>query len=170
MAFQDLCYKLDEAALLAFAVHPNGLVLDILGFGGKALSATRPAVQILAKLVGFFQDEIQYALERGEDLKEVILPQGEELSIPEGLAGLRDRQLNDLIANTRFSLRMPNRYNVDLSHEHGHLMLQVPQRTGHGLSLCRQGERQDRGSPPLWHRPRRPEGTCLISQWPAAAS
>ncbi|CAE6931894.1 unnamed protein product, partial [Symbiodinium sp. CCMP2592] len=37
VAFVDRFYKLDEAALLAFAVHRNGYVMDILGFSGRVL-------------------------------------------------------------------------------------------------------------------------------------
>ncbi|OLP99416.1 hypothetical protein AK812_SmicGene18047 [Symbiodinium microadriaticum] len=59
--------RIDEAAPLSFAVRRNGMVLEVLGFSGKILEPSGPAVQILTKLVGFFQ--------------------GEELSVPQGLAG-----------------------------------------------------------------------------------
>ena len=50
VAFIDRFYKLDEAALLAFAVHRNDHVLDILGFSGRVLKPSVPAVQILARI------------------------------------------------------------------------------------------------------------------------
>ena len=94
VAFVDRFYKLDEAALLAFAVHRNDCVLEIIGFSGRVLKPAGPAAQILARIVGFFQDEVNYAVERGETVPELVIPAGEELSIPEGLASLGDRQLN----------------------------------------------------------------------------
>ncbi|CAE7762644.1 AGD14 [Symbiodinium sp. CCMP2592] len=55
VAFVDRFYKLDEAALLAFAVHRNGFVMEILGFSGRILKPAGPVVQILARIVGFFR-------------------------------------------------------------------------------------------------------------------
>ena len=112
VAFIDRFYKLDEAALLAFAVHRNDHVLDILGFSGRVLKPSGPAVQILARIVGFFQDEVQYAVERGENVPELVIPAGEELRIPEGLAALGDRQLNDLLVNTKFARDLPDALKV----------------------------------------------------------
>ena len=112
VAFIDRFYKLDEAALLAFAVHRNDHVLDILGFSGRVLRPSGPAVQILARIVGFFQDEVQYAVERGETVPELVIPAGEELRIPEGLATLGDRQLNDLLVNTKFARDLPDAFKI----------------------------------------------------------
>ncbi|CAE7435861.1 CTDSPL2 [Symbiodinium sp. CCMP2592] len=91
VAFVDRFYKLDEAALLAFGVHHNGF----------------------AWIVGFFQDEIQYTVERGEQVPELVLPAGEELCIPEGLSSLGDRQLNELLINTKFARDLPGAKNVN---------------------------------------------------------
>ncbi|CAE7031119.1 unnamed protein product [Symbiodinium sp. CCMP2592] len=112
-AFVDRFYKLDEAALLAFAVHRNDCTLEILGFSGRVLKPAGPAVQILARIVGFFQDEVHYAVERGESVPELVIPQGEELRIPEGLATLGDRQLNELLVNNKFARVMPSGGNVN---------------------------------------------------------
>ena len=112
VAFIDRFYKLDEAALLAFAVHRNDHVLDILGFSGRVLRPSGPAAQILARIVGFFQDEVQYAVERGETVPELVIPAGEELRIPEGLATLGDRQLNDLLVNTKFARDLPDAFKI----------------------------------------------------------
>ena len=37
-----------------------------------------------------------------------MIPAGEELRIPEGLAALGDRQLNDLLVNTKFARDLPD--------------------------------------------------------------
>ncbi|CAE7767551.1 unnamed protein product [Symbiodinium sp. CCMP2592] len=113
VAFVDRFYKLDEAALLAFAVHRNGYVMDILGFSGRVLKPTGPVVQILARIVGFFQDEVRYAVERGEQVPELVLPANQELRVPEGLASLGDRQLNELLINTKFARQLPGAKGVN---------------------------------------------------------
>ncbi|CAE7766477.1 unnamed protein product [Symbiodinium sp. CCMP2592] len=113
VAFVDRFYKLDEAALLAFAVHRNGYVMDILGFSGRTLKPTGPVVQILARIVGFFQDEVRYAVERGEQVPELVLPANQELRVPEGLASLGDRQLNELLINTKFARQLPGAKGVN---------------------------------------------------------
>ena len=69
-------------------------------------------MQILARIVGFFQDEVQYAVERGETVPELVIPAGEELRIPEGLATLGDRQLNDLLVNTKFARNLPDAFKI----------------------------------------------------------
>ncbi|CAE7441018.1 MBF1B [Symbiodinium sp. CCMP2592] len=113
VAFVDRFHKLDEAALLAFAVHRNGYVMDILGFSGRILKPTGPVVQILARIVGFFQDEVRYAVERGERVPELVLPANQELRVPEGLASLGDRQLNELLINTKFARQLPGAKGVN---------------------------------------------------------
>ncbi|CAE7254022.1 unnamed protein product, partial [Symbiodinium sp. CCMP2592] len=113
VAFVDRFYKLDEAALLAFAVHRNGYVMDILGFSGRILKPTGPVVQILARIVGFFQDEVRHAVERGEQVPELVLPANQELRVPEGLASLGDRQLNELLINTKFARQLPGAKGVN---------------------------------------------------------
>ena len=76
---------------------------------GRTLSPTGPEVQIFAKMVGFFQ----YAVERVEQVPELVLLQSEELNIREGLASLADRQLNELVVNPRFARQMPDGHTVN---------------------------------------------------------
>ena len=104
VSFQDRFYKLDEISILIFAAIksnrvPGFLILDFAGnvhefVGDKAV------VQIMTELANLFLDNLPRAKGRNERKHELMFDG--ELRIPEGFASLGDRQLNAIMANTRF--------------------------------------------------------------------
>ena len=103
-SFQDRFYKRDEIAILIFAAIksnrvPGFLILDFAG-NIKEFVGDKAVVQIMAELADLFLNNIPRAALRNEPRPELMFDG--ELRIPEGFASLGDRQLNAIMANTRF--------------------------------------------------------------------
>ena len=104
VSFQDRFYKLDEIAILIFAAIksnrvPGFLILDFAG-NVKEFVGDKAVVQIMAELADLFLNNIPRAAMRNEPRPELMFDG--ELRIPEVFASLGDRQLNAVMANTRF--------------------------------------------------------------------
>ena len=104
VSFQDRCNELDEIAILIFAAIKSNKILGflILDFAGnvKEFVGDKAVVQIMAELADLFLNNIPRAASRNEPRPELMFDG--ELRIPEGFASLGDRQLNAIMANTRF--------------------------------------------------------------------
>ena len=102
--FPGRFYKLDEIAILIFAAIksnrvPGFLILDFARnvhefVGDKAV------VQIMTELANLFLNNLPRAKGRNEQQPEPMFDG--EFRIPEGFASLGDRELNAIMANTRF--------------------------------------------------------------------
>ena len=104
ISFQDRFYKLDEIAVVIFEAIksnrvPGFLILDFSG-NVEEFVGNIAVVQIMTRLGNMFDNNRRRAANRGEHLP--TLQFDGQLRIPEGFASLGDRQLNAIMANTRF--------------------------------------------------------------------
>ena len=81
----------------------------ILGFvNGAILELDSDPPIMMARLLTFADHQIRHAFATRHTLPEFVIQQ--ELSIPEGYADLGDRQLNEILSNTRYHVRRRHAY------------------------------------------------------------
>ena len=114
VAFMDRCYSVQDTAIIALAVCRASNPFGILGFvNGAVLELNSDPPIVMANLLTFAQQQICHAFSTRRNLPDFEIQ--EELSIPEGYAALGDRQLNEILSNTRYHIR--RRYTHNSLHE-----------------------------------------------------
>ena len=110
VAFMDRFYTVPETAIMALAVNRSGSgPFTILGFvNGAILQLDSDPPIMMARLLTFADHQIRHAFATRSTLPQFVIQQ--ELSIPEGYADLGDRQLNEILSNTRYHVRRRRAY------------------------------------------------------------
>ena len=119
ISFQDKFFTIDEMSVILHAVNKTRprYPFSILGYDGKRYEfADREVSLLTAKLPDFFTQQLPLSVPRKQRDARIELPTIEmtgPINIPEGLAGLGERQLLALIENTRFGTYRRDPTNVE---------------------------------------------------------
>ena len=105
VAFMDRFYTVPETAIIALAVNRSGSgPFTILGFvNGAIVELDLDPPIMMARLITFADRQVRHAFATRRTLPKFVIQQ--ELSIPEVYADLGDRQLNEILSNTRYHVR-----------------------------------------------------------------
>ena len=120
ISFQDKFFTIDEMAVILHAVNKTRprYPFTILGYDGKRyVFDDREVSLLLAKLADFFTSQLPLSVPEKEkddrlQLPTIVLSKPLD-DIPEGLAGLGERQLFAMIENTRFGTYRRDPTNVE---------------------------------------------------------